>query len=225
MRQTSDHLRTPRAAAIAGIVFAVLLIVVMALFLSSVPKDPLEHGAWLSVNAGKVILAVNLVPFAGVAFLWFVGVLRDRLGQAEDRLFATVFLGSGLLFLGMLFITAALFGAIVAVHAARPEGIADTPAFSVIRAFAFILVNVYAVKMAGVFMMVTSTLGLRTGFVARWIAFLGLGLALALLFGSQLFDWSFAVFPAWVLLMSSYILVDNFRQLPNAALNPSATPD
>ncbi len=225
MHQTSRHLRTPRAAAVAGIVFAALLIAVMALFLSSVPKDPLEHGAWLSVDVGKVVLATNLVPFAGVAFLWFVGVVRDRLGESEDRLFATVFLGSGLLFLAMLFVTAALFGAIVAVHVARADGIADSATFAVTRALAYILVNVYAVKMAGVFMMVTSTLALRTGFVARWIAFLGLGLALLLLFGSQLFDWSFAVFPAWVLLISGYILIDNFRQLPGAAIRPSAARD
>jgi len=43
------------------------------------------------------------LPFAGIAFLWFIGVLRDRLGELEDRFFATVFLGSGLLFLAMLF--------------------------------------------------------------------------------------------------------------------------
>lgn len=48
-----------------------------------------------------MLLALGLVPFAGIAFLWFIGVLRDRVGVAEDRFFATVFLGSGLLFVGM----------------------------------------------------------------------------------------------------------------------------
>lgn len=33
---------------------------------------------------------------AGIAFLWFIGVIRDRSGAHEDRFFATVFLGSGL---------------------------------------------------------------------------------------------------------------------------------
>lgn len=46
---------------------------------------------------------MKLVPFAGIAFLWFIGVLRDRLGQLEDRFFATVLFGSGPLFLGTLF--------------------------------------------------------------------------------------------------------------------------
>lgn len=186
----------------------------LTLFLTAVPKDPLDRGEWLSVSVGRVVVAINLIPFAGVAFLWFIGVVRDRLGEAEDRLFATVFLGSGLLFLAMLFVAAAIFGAIVVVYAARPDSLANSATFAVARALAYVIVNVYAIKMAGVFMMVTSTLGLRTGFIARWIAILGLALALCLLFGSQLFDWSFAVFPAWVLLISGYILVDNFQLVP-----------
>ena len=63
-------------------------------------------------NTKAIALALNLVPLAGVAFLWFIGVLRDRLGQQEDRFFATVFFGSGLLFLAMLFAAAAVIGAV-----------------------------------------------------------------------------------------------------------------
>ena len=208
------RLRNPRAAAVAGLLFAALLIASLTLLVSAVPKDPLEQGAWLAVSIDKVVFAINLIPFAGVAFLWFIGVVRDRLGTAEDRLFATVFLGSGLLFLAMLFVAAGVFGAIVVVYAAKPDSLANSATFAVMRAFAYVLFNVYAIKMAGVFMMVTSTLGLRTGFVARWIGVLGLFLALYLLFGSQWFDWSFALFPAWVLLISGYILVDTFRSVP-----------
>ena len=208
------RLRNPRAAAVAGLLFAALLIASLTLLVSAVPKDPLEQGAWLAVSIGRVVFAINLIPFAGVAFLWFIGVVRDRLGTSEDRLFATVFLGSGLLFLAMLFVAAAVFGAIVVVYAAKPDSLANSATFAVMRAFAYVLFNVYAIKMAGVFMMVTSTLGLRTGFVARWIAVVGMLVALYLLFGSQWFDWSFALFPAWVLLISAYILIDNFRLVP-----------
>jgi hypothetical protein len=99
-RLTNAHLRTPRAAAVAGIAFSVLLFVVFGLIRLSVPADPLEPGAWLDGDITYVSLAMNLVPFAGVAFLWFVGALRDKLGQREDQFFATVFLGSGILFSG-----------------------------------------------------------------------------------------------------------------------------
>ncbi|MDS4057244.1 MAG: hypothetical protein RKP73_01555, partial [Candidatus Contendobacter sp.] len=93
---TATHLRAPRAAAIAGILFAILLITSLWLIHLAVPADPLEAGAWLQTRLNTVALALNLVPFSGIAFLWFIGVLRDRLGEREDRFFATVFLGSGL---------------------------------------------------------------------------------------------------------------------------------
>ena len=69
---------------------------------------------------------MNLIPFAGIAFLWFIGVLRDRIGEREDRFFATVFLGSGLLFVAMLFVAAAIAaGSSRACH--RPERRARAP--------------------------------------------------------------------------------------------------
>src|SRR5258705_3884566 len=108
-----SRLNTPKAAAIAGIVFSVLLITMLWLLRRSVPSDPMDSGAWIASNSTTVSLALNLVPFAGVAFLWFIGVLRDRLGLMEDRFFATVFLGSALLFLAMLFAAAAIAGAVM----------------------------------------------------------------------------------------------------------------
>jgi hypothetical protein len=97
-----EGLNTPRAAAVAGILFSVFLIAGLVLFRLSVRADPLEAGAWLKTSSNTVALGLNVVPFAGIAFLWFIGVLRDRLGEFEDRFFSTVFLGSGLLFLAML---------------------------------------------------------------------------------------------------------------------------
>ena len=76
------------------------------------------------------------------------------------------------------------------------------------------IVNVYAIKMAGVFMLITSTLAVRTAFVARWMAAPGFAMALFLLFGSQWIDWSFIVFPAWALLVSVYILIANLHHAP-----------
>ena len=208
---TAGRLRTPRAAAIAGILFSGLLIAAMLVFLSAVPRDPLDQGAWLSAGLERVVLAINLMPFAGIAFLWFIGVVRDRLADAEDRLFATVFLGSGLLFLAMMFVATAVFGAMVAAQLARPGSLANSTAFALARAFAYVIVNVYAIKMAGVFMLITSTIAVRTAFVARWMAAPGFAMALFLLFASQWFDWSFIVFPAWVLLISVYILIATLR--------------
>jgi hypothetical protein len=79
------RVKTPRAAAVAGILFAVLLITGLSLFRLSVRADPLETGTWLKTSSNTIALALNLVPFAGIAFLWLIGVLRDRLGDLEDR--------------------------------------------------------------------------------------------------------------------------------------------
>jgi len=209
---TRGRLRTPRAAAVAGILFSGLLTIAFLLLLSAVPRDSLEHGTWLTSGLDRVVLAINLIPFAGVAFLWFIGVVRDRLADSEDRLFATVFLGSGLLFLAMLFVAAAVFGAIVLVHAAHPEALRDSPAFAFARAFAYTLVNVYAIRMAGIFMFITSTIALRTAFVARWLAVPGFAMGLFLLFASPWVDWSFIVFPLWALLISVYLLVTSLTR-------------
>ncbi len=92
--QAGSPLRTPRAAAVAGIVFSVLASAAFVLLRLSVPAHPGVTGAWLTDSGRRaaVAVALNLVPFAGIAFLWFIGVLRDRIGAREDRFFATVFL-------------------------------------------------------------------------------------------------------------------------------------
>jgi hypothetical protein len=69
--------------------------------------------------------------------------------------------------------------------------------------------NVYAMKMAGVFMISTCTLSLRTGILPRWMAYLGLVLALVLLFSLGFLPWAPLVFPLWVLLISVHILLAN----------------
>ncbi|MEY6432830.1 hypothetical protein ABC977_10465 [Thioalkalicoccus limnaeus] len=208
---TRERWRAPRAAAIAGILFSVLLVTSLVLLRHAVPADPLEAGAWLETRADLVKLALNLVPFSGIAFLWFVGVLRDRLGEREDRLLATVFLGSAVLFLAMLFLSAAVAGGLIIAHAAEPERLLGSESFTVARAMTYEIMNVYAIKMAGVFMIVTSTVVLRTGFIARWLAFAGYGLAALLLFSGRHLEGILLVFPLWVFSVSVHILIDNLR--------------
>jgi hypothetical protein len=116
---------------------------------------------------------LNLLPFAGIAFLWFVAVVRNRLGALEDRFFATVFLGSGLLYVAMVFTSAALAGGLIRVLVDVPAILAEPGAYALGRAEVYQAMNVYGMKMAGVFMFSTSTILRRTEIVPRWIAFLG----------------------------------------------------
>jgi len=210
---TRGALRTPKAAAIAGLVFSILLIAIFLPLRLIVPADPREPGAWLVSHARLVGWAVNLVPFAGIAFLWFIGVLRDRLGKQEDRFFSTVFFGSGLLFLGMLLVLAAFTGGIVAAFEAQPQGMAESATFYFARSAVYSIANIYMAKTAAVFMMTTSMVALRTGIAPRWLSIVGFMLAPLLLFGSYYFTWIFIAFPLWVMLISASILRDKFRGL------------
>src|SRR5438874_6333639 len=102
---TRQAIRTPRAAAVAGIIFAVLITISLVLIRLAIPEElsGTNTAAWLQGNTTTLTLALTLVPFAGIAFLWFIGVVRDRMGALEDQFFSTVFFGSGLLFLAMMF--------------------------------------------------------------------------------------------------------------------------
>jgi hypothetical protein len=211
-RSVQSRLKTPRAAAIAGILFSILFVAAFSLLRISVPSDPAESGEWLKTSSVSVGFALNLLPFAGIAFLWFVGALRDRLGDLEDRFFSTVFLGSSLLFLATLFTSAAAIGAIILAFAADPDNLIDPAAFRFARTLAYNVANIYMVKMAGVFMISTSTVVVYTGIAPRWVAFLGFVLALLLLFGSVYFPWIFVAFPLWVSLISGCLLVDKYRR-------------
>jgi hypothetical protein len=200
---------TPRAAAVAGILFSLLLITSLVLIRMTVPADPQDAGAWLSGGAGVANLALHLLPFAGIAFLWFIGVLRDRLGQHEDKLFATVFFGSGLLFLALLFASAAIAGGLLRMYRSNTRLLIDSGLYTFGRTVTYEMLNVYTLKMAGVFMISTCTLSLRTGIIARWMAYLGLVLALFLLLSLGRFSWAPLVFPLWVFLISVHILRTN----------------
>lgn len=204
-------LKAPRAAAVAGILFSVLLLSAIMLVLQTLRLHPRDPGDWLGAQAWKVELALHLIPFAGIAFLWFMGVLRDRLGAQEHPLFATVFLGSGLLFVAMLFTAAAAIGAILTTHAVLPRELAGSVTFTLARSFSYFLVSVYALKVAGVFLLTASTIVLRTGIAARWTAFCGYAAAAFLLLGSHIVDGAFLVFPLWVLIISGDILVREYR--------------
>ena len=213
--RAAGQLRTPRAAAVAGIIFSVLLIAALVLLKISVPANPAVPGSWLtdSHRRAAVAIALNLFPFAGIAFLWFIGVLRDRIGEREDRFFATVFLGSGLLFVAMIFAAGAVAGGLIAGVTASPPG-PGTLALG--RTVSATLLNVYAMRMAAVFTLTTVTIARRTGIVSRWLTVAGLVSALVLLIGVGFSPWVELLFPLWIMALSIDILTGGLR-LPRRA--------
>ena len=212
-------IRTPRAAAVAGIIFTVLFTISIVLMRLAIPEElsGSNTATWLQGNTTTITIALTLVPFAGIAFLWFMGVVRDRLGKMEDQFFSTVFSGSGLLFLAMMFATAAIAGGILASYASEPGTLTKSGVLIFGRAVMYTIMKVYAVRMAGVFMVALATLWMRTGVMPRVYVFLSYALALVLLVSSDFASWLILVFPSWVFVISVFILIESLRgDLPEA---------
>jgi len=202
--RTVKSLTTPRAAALAGVLFALLFGAAIILIRSSLPEGAQPGSQWIDTGSDKIKLASELMPFAGICFLWFIGVVRANLGRFEDKFFATVTLGSGLLFLAMMF-------AASAVGAGLAESRHYSGVDSGVGIFGQMLLlklsKTYALRMAAVFMMSLATIWLRTGLMPRWLVVVSYLAALTLAIGGDTTMWLVLAFPVWVLIVSVLFLV------------------
>jgi hypothetical protein len=203
----------PRAAAVAGVIFSLLMGLSLVIVRLAIPAPHSDPGIWLTdpFQRNAVRFAVQLVPFAGIAFLWFIGVFRNRVGVLEDQFFGSVFLGSGLLFVASLFASAAFSAALVQAMADGHPNLLNSDAYYVARQLIGAFMNVFAIKMAGVFIVSTSTIVLRTGILPRWVAFSGYACAVVLLLVITNWPWIALLFPLWMLVLSTRILLEEFR--------------
>lgn len=201
------QLRTPRAAGIAGVLFALLFGTGLVLLRTALGPDPSSVIDWSGPAGTRVRLALTLMPFAAIAFLWFVGVVRDRLGTYEDRFFSTVAIGSGLLFLAMLLVSSIIAGGLIATAAADLSEDAERGLTTFGRAMMLQISNVYGLRMASVFMLSLGTVWLRTGLMPRLLVATTYLLALAMLVVVSFSMWVTLLFPTWVLVVSSYVLI------------------
>ena len=203
----------PRVVAISGVIFSALYITSLVLVRLAMPADPKEPGIWLTDPTYRnwVGIALNLVPFAGIAFLWYMAVLRNRIGLLEDRFFATVFLDS-------IFCSSPCYsppwpfpGGCWQPLRPRAAFSADSETYAVGRSMAYTFMNTFGMKMAAIFMFVTSTIGLRTAVLARWVSLVGFAFGLILLSVITDFVWIAMVVP---LLGAAGKHVYPFRRLP-----------
>ena len=146
------------------------------------------------------------MPFAGIAFLWFIGVVRDGLGALEDKFFATVVIGSGLLFLAMVFASTAVGAGLLASKEFLAEPGARTEVAAFGQALLISLGNTFALRMAAVFMISLATIWLRTHLMPRWLVVVTYLVAVCVLVASDITLWMTVAFPVWVLVVSLLIL-------------------
>jgi len=198
--------QVPRAAAAAVVVFGLLFGTALVLLRLAIPGSIADRGGWLDDPGGTVRLAMNLLAWGGIAFLWFIGAVRTHIGAREDRFLASVYFGSGLLFLGMSFTAGAATQALLAAHAQHGAGFFDSGTFAFGGRLTYELTYTYALRMAGVFMFSLATLCLRTGAMPRPIVWITWALAALLVLGLTQTLWAALVFPLWVLGLSLYLL-------------------
>src|SRR5437660_8534390 len=100
MSQTARPVAPPRAAAVAGVAFSLLMGTSLVIIRLAAPNAQAEATGLLAgpVRRNALRFAIQLAPVAEIVFLWCIGVLRKRLGAQEDQFFAIVFFGSGLVF-------------------------------------------------------------------------------------------------------------------------------
>jgi len=200
------ELRAIRAAGIAGLVFAATMTASLVLLrLEAIVIGDVADPTLNAPVGDLTLIALYLIPFSGIAFTWFLAALRRRVGRLEDQLFATVFLATGLLFVAMLFAAGAAASA--AVTASRfGTSAGGSIAFLFGASLAKTLFFVFAVKMAGAFMLVSSTIGRRTGALPRWFTLVGLVAGLVMLFSVGFFEPLAVIFPVWVAIVSILLL-------------------
>lgn len=204
-------LATPKAASIAGILFALLFASSLILLRLAIPEDLTADPNWVESGRKKITAALLISPFAAVAFLWFVGVVRDRLGEYEDKFFSTIFFGSSMLFLAMVFVSMGIIGGLMAVARISDGVFLDENMVYFARSIVYQLSNIYGLRMAGVFMISLGSTWMGTGIYPRWLVILTFLIATALLLIINYSLWVTLLFPGWVFFISIYKIISRKR--------------
>lgn len=186
----------------AGVLFALLFGAALVLIRLALPEGAEPGTQWLMSGSNNLKIAAFIMPFAGISFLWFMGVVRDGLGRYEDKFFSTVFLCSGVLFMAMMFVASGVGAGLEESDAAAHPDVATFGQMVLLT-----VTKTYALRMGAVFMISLATIWLKTGVMPRWLVFASYLAAVGLLVASDLNMWLVLAFPIWVLVVSVLLLV------------------
>lgn len=203
-------------AAMAGIVCAIAWSISLRGLLAgpdldASPDEVARHYADTDGTNVGVLLALMVI--GAVAYLWFVGVIRSRLGARESRMVGTVFLGASVLLTGLMLVAASALAApslLVDVSGQAP----DPDASQLFRALATVELGVFAARIATLVMFSTASLALRTGALPRWLVIVTYVVGVAEFVNITLSTPALYVFPAWIALVSVVLLVRRPQMAP-----------
>jgi hypothetical protein len=202
-----------------GIAFSILFTISFVLALAvpgrtSTDEEIYDYYA-SSARTTLVIVGLYLLPFAGIAFLWFI-VALPMWAAASTRVLSelqsNLQLVSGILFVGLLFVGAAAT-TVLAISAEYATGPVDPVAARQFPIFGGSIIVFFAMRMAAMFVFTTSALGRSARILPVWFAWVGYGMGLFLLLVPIIATLLMLVFPAWVLALS-VILLRRAREIP-----------
>ncbi|MFA9564956.1 MAG: hypothetical protein ACERLM_09665 [Acidimicrobiales bacterium] len=206
------NLRSVESAAVAGVVYSVLTVVALVLLrrFPDLDGSDEELTAWFDQGGhrGELILGLNLAAVGSIAFLWFVAVIRRRLGDREDQFFATVFLGSAIVYVSIWLVGAALLAAPAAALLVDDAASVTSGTASLTRGFASALMLVVGPRIQAVFLFSSATLIRRTDRLPDWLAYLGYAAGVILFTVPLVSDPVGIGLPLWVFIVSVRMLVD-----------------
>jgi hypothetical protein len=222
-----------RIAAVSGLVFAVLFVAALV-FVHRAPTlgDPDARYAAFYANGGDqlfVAVGLYLVPFAGIAFLWHMTAMRDVLNTLTPTPSAMAHglnLLAGIIFVTLLFAGTAAVGATAFGVYFGHAPVEDPATARALTAVGYGLVFVFAVRGAGMFALTTTTLLRNAGVLPKIPAVVAYLLAVFLLLAVTNNPIAVLVFPAWVVLVSIFLLRHARRvAAPSPGSLPDPTPD
>ena len=223
-RSVRRRLLSIEAAAIAGIVCAIgwslaLRGLLSAPGIGATDDEVLEYYSNRS-NGTAAIIWLQVLVVATIAFLWFVGVVRGRIGDREPRLFGTVFFGSSVLLAALLFVGTALLAA-PAMLLTVGDRIPDPDAVALTRSAAAIVLSVFAPRIATLLMFSTASLGRATGALPKWLIWVTYIVGAYEFVNVSIDAPTVYTVPLWIAAVSIVLLV---RRPPQGfALDPGAT--
>ncbi len=199
--------------AIAGLVFSALFVLAWFLLRESPPFDAtdqelLDYYGDPDRRRNSVIAGLYVIPFAGIAFIWFMAALRDRylhFATRENTILSTAHVVAGALVVTSMF---TLAGVELAVSWLGEAGSSfDAAGARSLLAFGEALSDIMALRSVAVFIGVSATRAMRSGLFPRSYVVLSFIIALALLFVYEAVPVVSLAFPAWVAGSSVLILL------------------
>jgi hypothetical protein len=210
-QRVGRRVRSLEAAAIAGGIYAVLAVVAVSLLsrYPSLDQTEDEITAWFddSANQSSLIIGLNLVAVSSIAFLWFVAVIRRRLGDLEDRFFGTVFFGSAIVFVAIWLVGGAVLAGPAVATTTFDSGSVSEASVSLAGGIGWSLLLVIAPKIQEVFVTTTSTLILRSRVLPSWLAVVGYVIAVGMFVFPLVMEPVGLAFPTWVFVVSIVIFL------------------